>query len=380
MSTTEHVVPGAGFAYYQDKYWNDFTIVVEMLNERATGDPTTSWMHHLRDNYGPFRHALVLNCGNGWVERELLQHGVVGSALGVDVSTDLLAVARREAEQHDLPLRYAELDTNLADFPDEGFDLVVNHAAMHHVAYIDRVTRRFCELLPPDGVYVSWDYVGPHRNQYTARQWEAAWETNQRLPPHVRQSMSYPHLPTMLAGDPTEAVHSELIVPTIERYFHVEHRRDVGGGVAYLLLTHNTTLHALSPDESAAHVRTVMAADAELTAADPNTTLFSYIVARPDKSVLDDAARLAEWSASEEERERDAAANGGIYYPRTAIAALAESLAGVGVPHDAGDAITPDAVLAHTPGRVLGRVLLARVRARLAATWRRISARIPSRR
>ena len=133
---------------------------------------------------------------------------------------------------------------------------------MHHVAYIDRVTRRICELLAPDGVFVSWDYVGPHRNQYTAVQWEHAWAANLELAPELRQEMRYPHMPTMLVGDPTEAVHSELIVPTIERYFRIEHHARLGGGVAYLLLTHNDAIQARSQDEVDEAVQAVMAADA----------------------------------------------------------------------------------------------------------------------
>lgn len=372
MTDTETVVPTAGFQYYQDRYWNDFSSVVEILNERATGSSSTSWYQHLRNEYGPFRHALVLNCGNGWVERDLLQHGVVSSAVGVDVSDELITTARRIATEGDLPLRYELLDTNAAEFPDEPFDLVVNHAALHHVAYLDRVLRRLAEMLPDDGALVSWDYVGPHRNQYTARQWDAAWEANAALPPEVRQQMVYPHLPTMLAGDPTEAVHSELILPTIERYFRLDHRRDLGGGVGYLLLTHNAALHALDPAEAEPYIRQVMAADAALLEADPSSTLFNYLVARPDPSARTDTALLDRWTAEEDERERRAAADGGIYYPRTAIAAVTETLIGLGVPHDQVDDVSSEELLARTPGRLMARALVQRAASRGRAAVRRV--------
>jgi SAM-dependent methyltransferase len=369
---TASVVPKKGFQYYQDRYWNDLERVVRMLNERATGDPNRSWFEHLRDNYGPFRHALVLNCGNGWVERELVTRGVVASAVGVDVSDDLLKDARKEAASAGLPLRYLELDTNRAEFPDEDFDLVVNHAAMHHVAYVDRVTRRVCELLAPDGVYVSWDYVGPHRNQYTALQWDHAWAANLALAPALRQAMCYPHLPTMLAGDPTEAVHSELIVPTIERYFRIEHHARLGGGVGYLLLTHNKAIHGRPQTDAGVDraVESVMAADGALTDAHPESTLFSYIVAKPNPETLTDAARLAEWTAAEDDRERKAAEAGGVYYPPTALGAVSEALV---IAENAASSPGParEVVLAGTPGRVLAQVLATRLRARISARTRR---------
>ena len=365
------MVPAEGFEYYRGRYWNDLDRVVRTLNERATGDPDLTWMEHVRDNYGPFRHALVLNCGNGWVERDLVGKGVVASAVGVDVSDELLDQARQEAATADLPLTYVQLDTNVADFPDEQFDLVVNHAAMHHVAYIDRVTRRICELLAPDGVFVSWDYVGPHRNQYTAVQWEHAWAANLELAPELRQHMRYPHMPTMLVGDPTEAVHSELIVPTIERYFRIEHRARLGGGIAYLLLTHNDAIQGRSQDEVDEAVQAVMAADAALTDADPETTLFAYIVARADPASLDDTERLAAWTAAEDERERLAGTAGGRYYPPTAVGAVAEALV---VAEDAIANAGPadrDAVIATTSGRTLVRVLATRIGVRIRSRIRR---------
>ena len=49
---------------------------------------------------------------------------------------------------------------------------MVNDAAAHHIAMIDRVFREICGLLLPDGCFVSFDYVGLHRNQC----WSVAWE------------------------------------------------------------------------------------------------------------------------------------------------------------------------------------------------------------
>ena len=65
---------------------------------------------------------------------------------------------------------------------------MVNHAAAHHISMIDRVFREICRLLPEDGCFLSMDYVGPHRNQYTSAAWERAWSVNDELPAQVRQS------------------------------------------------------------------------------------------------------------------------------------------------------------------------------------------------
>ena len=315
--------------YYQTGYWNDLPPVQRYLNRRATGDPDLSWSEHLAGYHGgAFGKALVLNCGNGWVERELVKAGLVAEAVGVDFSADLLGRAREEADRLGLPLRYAELDTNSAQWPEGDFDLVVNYAAGHHIAYLDRVFRSIAEILPPDGTLVSWDYVGPHRNQYPAAQWEAAWELNRSLPDGFGHAeMIYPHLPTMLATDPTEAIHSELILPIMRRYFELDHLRALGGGLAYPVLTFNTRLFAQPRADSDPVVERVLAADGAYTDRDPaRRTLFCYAVARPRKASLADVGQLAAWTAEEDERERHAAANGGRYQPDTLLGGLYDAL------------------------------------------------------
>src|SRR5262245_24596989 len=220
--------------YYQGRYWNNHAAVRRHLNERATGDPKIVWYRHAQTFVGhAFEKALVLNCGNGWVERDILGAGVAKEGIGVDVAPDLLEQARTEAGRQHLTLRYYEVDVNRAVFPEDGYDLVVNHAALHHVTRLDRVLRALCRLLPYDGWLVSWDYVGPHRNQYSPDVMEAAHAVNIELPAHLRADLRYPHLPTMLVTDPSEAVHSELIEITMGRYFDIRYRRTLGGAIAY---------------------------------------------------------------------------------------------------------------------------------------------------
>ena len=84
-------------------------------------------------------------------------------------------------------------------------------------------------MLPEDGWFVSFDYVGPHRNQYRLDAWEEAWQLNRQLPSTLQQDLAYPPMPVMLVVDPTEAVHSELIVDTFERYFTAGQYTALGG-------------------------------------------------------------------------------------------------------------------------------------------------------
>jgi len=310
--------------YYGGNYWNDLPQVAARLNELVSGDPNIYWGEHFRATSGrSFDRALILNCGNGNVERGLHGHGVIAEAIGLDYSEDLLGEAREAASRDGLPFRYHQMDVNTAVFPEDGFDLVVNHAAAHHIAYIDRVFRELCRRLPDDGVFVSHDYIGPHRNQYTWEQWDAAANLNRSLPEQFRQKMYYPHLVTMLELDPTEAIHSELILATMRRYFTIDEIVPLGGAIAYQLLTHNHRIFSAPDDDERAEViARILAADAEFTRADPDRTWFAYIVARPDKAVLDDEENLSRWSLEEQERESKALANGGEYYEHTTLQEL----------------------------------------------------------
>jgi len=307
--------------YYTGKYWNDLLLVRQHINSKISGDPDLQPDQHFSQRYGtPFRSALMLNCGNGWVERTLFDQGTILSAVGIDYSRVLLDEARSMAEEMDLPVEYREMDVNSAAFPDNDFDLVVNWAAAHHVAYLDRVFRALCHLLPEEGLLLSFDYVGPHRNQYDAEAWEAAWKVNERLPKQFRQDLRYPHLPTMLGTDPTEAIHSELVLDTFRRYFRTEEYVPLGGALAYPLLTFNDGLFAAEDErERDEWVLRILEEDDAFLATHPGSSLFAYFVGKPAKEVLRNRKDLARWTREETEREATAASRGGEYYPRGAL-------------------------------------------------------------
>lgn len=302
--------------YYnpQNIFWNSYEYVRREINFRNTGNHDLVWFLDFKNRYLPRRKALMLNCGNGWVERILMEHGVIKEAVGVDYAETLLEDARNAAGEQSL--RYYQLDTNTALFPEAGYDLVVNFAAAHHIAYLDRVFRRLAELLPDDGYFVSYDYVGAHRNQYPTRQWFTAVKLNRKLPSHMRSPMHYPHLKTALYCDPSEAVHSELVVPVMRRYFHIVEHKHMGGGLAYLVLTHNANFMKASPSEQEYWLKVIMDADAEYLEKHPESSQFDYIVAQPNKEVLERHTQLEMWSQEEEAREAKAARNNLEYYPR----------------------------------------------------------------
>jgi SAM-dependent methyltransferase len=324
------IAPKVEGLYYRGGYWNEIPSVRAEIRRRISGRrdaPFRPIFHGLEDGRR-FGRALFLNCGDGHVEREFLERGIIESGVGIDISEELLATAREAGAG--LPLRYVRTDVNQGVLPDEHYDLIVNNAGGHHVAFVDRVFRAFCRVLAPDGLLVNYDYVGPHRNQYPWQQWEALWRLNESLPEGARQKLVYAHLPTMIALDPSEAVHSELLLEASARYFTTDEFKPTGGALAYTLLTFNEALKSLPERDAQPAIDRIMDADGEYLRAHPDSTLFAYWRGTPKPDVLRDAATLARWEAEENEREARAAANGGRYYPKTLLEALLFEPGGTG--------------------------------------------------
>jgi len=117
----------------------------------------------------------------------------------------------------------------------------------------------------------------------------------------------------MVLDDPTEAIHSELIIESVSRYFDIVERHDTGGGIAYELLTHNPKLKDVPADELDVHIEKILALDKEYTGLKRVPPLFSYFIAKPRKSVLSGKTKLEYYQKEEDLREEKARKRHGVY-------------------------------------------------------------------
>jgi len=157
-------------------------------------------------------------------------------------------------------------------------------------------------------------------------QWQAAYELNKTLPSSCRQVFSYPHLPTMLVTDPSEAIHSELIIPTMERYFKFILYKPIGGALAYLLLTHNAAIQKAPIKEVRKALKMIMDEDGKYTSNYPQSTMFAYWSSKPNKKSLINKNKLQLFQEEEDKREKLARKNKGQYYDLTLIQQLYREL------------------------------------------------------
>jgi SAM-dependent methyltransferase len=331
MNVPSDAIKPSAQAHYYDKavYWNDFDPVIGHLNCIVSGYKHRNWIDHIASTHGCFDSAFSLNCGNGWVEREFFTKGVIKRCIGTDISVPLLSEAERNAAAISMPADYRVADCNQLSIPEE-VDCVINHAALHHVAYIDRTTRELCRACRKSGYLVSYDYVGPERNQYPWEMWAAIIELWNQLPTEFRTEMQYPHLPTMLQVDPTEAIHSNMILPTLARYFDIIEERPLGGALAYSLLHQNIGLYrAVQEGRDDGWLQRIIDADQEFTRGEVERSFFVYTVAKPKKDVLAQHAELQQWSDEENFREMAARKTGGRYGPIGALEIIYEQMDGL---------------------------------------------------
>ena len=322
--------PSDDFNYYAgDIYWNNFNEVLRRQNIMISGDGSKSWGDYVRDKYGRRDRGFFFNCGNGWVERDCFAKGLIKEAIAFDIMPKSVAEAREAASSVGMPATYLERDANT--FEPEGIscDLIVNVGAMHHVSHINRLTEILARIAQ-GGIYVGYDYTGPHRNQHGWDMWSEIVQMNARLPEKYRATVRYAHMPTMLAQDPSEAVHSELQMEVLHRHFDVLEAVKLGGSIAYHLLFNNRPLHSdQSTPEGANVIRQILDADLELMQRNPDCNLFTFFVARPRAEHELSREQRSRWQLAEQAREAASRLKGGRYYPPTALEIIYSELADV---------------------------------------------------
>jgi len=102
--------------------------------------------------------VLDVATGTGLVAIEAARRvGASGRVVGLDISPEMLAHARRKIDDLALPnIELCEGDAGTADLPREGFDLILCSAALVFMADIPAVLGRWHRFLKPGG-YVGFD-------------------------------------------------------------------------------------------------------------------------------------------------------------------------------------------------------------------------------
>jgi SAM-dependent methyltransferase len=176
--------------------------------------------HQVRDRTRP--GARLFSAGCGRADKELILAAAFPDRefVGLDITPAILDVAREEAARRGLTnVRFEEGDFNALALEPRSFDAVLGMGSIHHVEALERFWSEVRRALRPGGVVIAQEYVGPDRMQWTDAQVREGTRVLAELVPdehkvHHREVLPM-DLPTLLAHDPSEAVRSSAILPTL---------------------------------------------------------------------------------------------------------------------------------------------------------------------
>jgi len=96
--------------------------------------------------------VLDVGCGPGSITRGLAERVAPGDVVGVDLSTDTLEAARRDAGARGLAnLHYQEGSVYALPFPDASFDVAYAHQVLQHLREREAALSEMLRVLRPGG-------------------------------------------------------------------------------------------------------------------------------------------------------------------------------------------------------------------------------------
>lgn len=272
------------FSHYTDKYWNDLDTVKKYKNKLSTGDEDTDWIEDIKNrfsHYQNFENILVVGCGNGWLERKLFDLGIGKHFDAFDISEKYLKLAEKEKGDRDINYFVADIN-NLSNLEDHKYDAIFNYAILHHTSNLEHAFERFSKSLKPHGFMFNEEYVGPSRNQYTDEHVEIMKKINEKLPEHLQTKYDLRPNIENFRVEPTEAIHSDRIIQTFEKYFDIVYQRNLNGGIAYQILWNNVEHFMNELDKEAAKgLKMLLEEDYKLSENGQIPILFWYGVGIP---------------------------------------------------------------------------------------------------
>jgi SAM-dependent methyltransferase len=98
-----------------------------------------------------FDRSLEVGAGTGYFSLNLLRAGIVRDATCTDISPGMVRTLAANAERLGLTVRSLRADAESLPFGAAGFDLVLGHAVLHHLADLERAFSEFHRVLKPGG-------------------------------------------------------------------------------------------------------------------------------------------------------------------------------------------------------------------------------------
>lgn len=190
---------------------------------------------------------LSVGCGTGSRKRKFAQKNVFKEIIGIDVAKNAVEEAKKlSLEKGYRQVQYICGDFTKQSFDKEYFDVILFNSSLHHFDQIHEfLSSRVLPLLKKDGFLVIQEYVGPNRLQWTKAQLDESNRLLSQIPESYRRKLNSsrikrkiyrPGIIRMKMIDPSEAVDSESILPTIHELFEIVEEKSLGWNITHILL------------------------------------------------------------------------------------------------------------------------------------------------
>jgi len=238
---------------------SDFWIIPEIRrrwNEKCTGNPNLEYedyIVHKYLSYSKCRKMLSVGCGTGSRERKFAKYSNFDLIEGIDLASKKIDAARNHASEMNLnKIKYFVGEFSTHKFQNGSYDIILFNSSLHHFKDVLNILQtKILPLLKDKGYLLIFEYVGPNRLQWIKQQLEFANKLLTELPVEyrirfgcksIKRRIYRPGLLRMLFVDPSEAIDSESILPSIHKCFKIIEEKKIGWDITHLVfkdIAHN---------------------------------------------------------------------------------------------------------------------------------------------
>ncbi|MDX2143614.1 MAG: methyltransferase domain-containing protein [Rhodospirillaceae bacterium] len=275
--------------------WLEHPVTQAWFYRRRAGDPKANLYDYWRDKFlsTPAPLALSVGCGFGAFERVALMWNLAQRFEACDLSENAIAQARIYAAEQGLADRvtYSVANLDAVSLPEARYDAIFGISSLHHVTELDHLFAQCRQALKPGGLLFVDEYVGPARFQSAPHVVALINRLIGILPERYRRSVylngaprqAYENPPPEMFehSDPSEAIRSDAIVPTLSRYFEIIDYKPYGGALLHMLLSGTAGNFDPASDSDIALLEMMALLEEELEKAGVIGSDFVSLVAKP---------------------------------------------------------------------------------------------------
>lgn len=207
---------------FQRREWIGHPLASARLKQIMSGHAThAAWFVETQMRTKPVPRALGIGVGVATHELRLIESGVIDHFDFYDISQAGLDIAKATATEMGIvsKVSFVCADINSVDLLAEKYGIITFMASLHHIEKLSDTLLQCNKALTPGGVLWAFEYVGPDRFEYPdehadiARKIYKLLDRDMHLP--GEPDLKFPSPADVVAVDPTEAIHSSEILPTM---------------------------------------------------------------------------------------------------------------------------------------------------------------------